>query len=166
MILDLAAHKLDLIIADRRIDPDSNIKAYNHSLGTSGITFFAQKSKYSRLKKDFPGSLNNAALLLPTLNTALRRSIDQWFEEIGITPFIVGEFDDSALLKVFGQAGMGVFCAPSVIENEILKQYYVKPVGRTTAIQEKYYAITAERRIKHPMVVHLRNMATKLFVKN
>lgn len=166
LLNDLAAHKLDLIIADRRIDPDSNIKAYNHSLGTSGITFFAQKSQYSRLKKDFPGSLNNAALLLPTLNTALRRSIDQWFEEIGITPFIVGEFDDSALLKVFGQAGMGVFCAPSVIENEILKQYYVKPVGRTTAIQEKYYAITAERRIKHPMVVHLRNMATKLFVKN
>ena len=163
LLNDLAAHKLDLIIADRRVDPDSNIKAYNHALGTSGITFFAQKSQYGKLKKDFPHSLQNAEMLLPTVNTALRRSIDQWFEEMDITPFIVGEFDDSALLKVFGQAGVGIFCAPTVIETEILAQYDVKPIGQTNAIEEKYYAITAERRIKHPMVVHLREMATKLF---
>lgn len=162
LIKDLATHKLDLVLADRRLDPDTNIKAYNHALGASGVTFFAHRSLYRPLKKHFPQSLNHTPMLLPTSNTALRRSIDLWFEENQIVPLITGEFDDSALLKVFGQAGMGAFCAPSVIEEEVLKQYDVNVIGRTTAIQEKFFAITAERKIKHPVVSRLRDTAQSM----
>ena len=161
LLTDLVSHKLDLILADRRVDPDANLKAYHHALGSSGVTFFAEKSNYREIKEGFPNSLNRYPVLLPSSNTALRLSIDQWFQEQNIVPHIVGEFDDSALLKVFGQAGIGTFCAPSIIEDEILNQYLVKIVGRTPSIQEKFYAITAERRIKHPVVVHLLKLATE-----
>ena len=98
--------------------------------------------------------------MLPTLDTVLRRAIDQWLYEQGITPYIVGEFADSALLKVFGQEGKGIFFAPDVIEKEILSQYEVAVVGRTEAVKEQFFAITAERRIKHPAVNHIREMAS------
>ena len=163
LLNDLAAHKLDLVIADRRVDPGSNFKVYNHTLGKSGVTFFASEAHHAQLKRGFPRSLQDAAILLPAPNTALRRSIDQWFEEIEIAPNIVGEFDDSALLKVFGQAGVGAFCAPTVIEDEVLNQYDVKVIGRTSRIVEKFYAITAERRIKNPIVTHITKVASSLF---
>jgi LysR family transcriptional activator of nhaA len=162
LLTDLAAHKLDLILADRQINPTLNIKAYHHALGSSGVTFFANKKLAKILRPDFPDSLHQQSFLLPTLDTTLRRAIDQWFDEIEISPYIIGEFADSALLKVFGQEGKGVFCAPSVIENEILKQYDVHIVGRTEAIQEQFFAITAERRIKHPAVNHIREMASSI----
>ena len=158
---DLVAHKLDLILADRRVDPDANLKAYNHALGSSGVTFFGNDAHWKTTRAGFPGSLHQSSMLLPASNTALRRSIDQWFEAENITPHIVGEFDDSALLKVFGQAGVGVFCAPSIIEKEILKQYRVKVLGRTKSIEERFYAITAERRIKHPVISRLCDLATE-----
>ncbi len=164
LLTDLAAHKLDLILADRQINPTLNIKAYHHALGTCGVTFFASERLATILHHEFPGSLHQQPFLLPNLDTVLRRAIDQWFDEMEISPYIVGEFADSALLKVFGQEGKGIFCAPSVIENEILKQYDVHVVGRTEAIQEQFYAITAERRVKHPAVNHIREMAsTTLF---
>lgn len=166
LLADLVSHKLDLVLADRRINPALNLKAYHHRLGTSGVTFFAHRRLAKKLAKDFPGSLHQSPLLLPATDTALRRSIDQWFDEIEITPYIVGEFDDSALLKVFGQAQLGVFCAPAVIEAEILKQYDVDAVGRTECIQEQFYAITAERRIKHPAVIHIRDTASSNLFKS
>ena len=160
LLIDLAAHKLDLILADRQINPTLNIKAYNHLLGSCGITLFADKQLAAKLKTNFPSSLNHQPFLLPTLDTVLRRAIDQWFDEQHITPYIIGEFADSALLKVFGQEGKGIFCAPDVIEKEILKQYKVEVVGRTEAVKEQFFAITAERRIKHPAVQHIREMAS------
>lgn len=165
LLTDLAAHKLDLILADRPINPALNINAYHHSLGICGVTFFADQQLARKLQKGFPASLHKRPFLLPTLDTALRRAIDQWFDEVEVSPYITGEFADSALLKVFGQAGKGVFCAPSVIENEILKQYNVYVVGRTDKIQEQFYAITAERRLKHPAVVHIRNAAFSTLFK-
>lgn len=160
LLSDLVSHKLDLVLSDRRINPALNLKAYHHPLGTSGVTFFAHRQLAKKLSLTFPGSLNQAPFLLPATDTALRRSIDQWFDEVEITPYIVGEFDDSALLKVFGQAKLGVFCAPAVIEAEILKQYDVHVVGRTNKIEEQFFAITAERRLKHPAVIHIRDIAS------
>lgn len=160
LLTDLAAHKLDLILADRQINPTLNIKAYNHLLGSCGVTLFASKQLAKKLSANFPASLTRQPFLLPTLDTVLRRAIDQWFDELDITPYIVGEFSDSALLKVFGQEGKGIFFAPTVIENEILRQYEVAVLGRSESIREQFFAITAERRIKHPAVSHIREMAS------
>ena len=165
LLKDLAVHKLDLILADQQVNPTLNIKAYNHLLGSCGVTFFANKQLAKHLKENFPTSLHRQPFLLPTVDTVLRRGIDQWFDDIGITPYIVGEFADSALLKVFGQEGKGVFCAPSVIEQEILKQYEVSVIGHTEDIREQFFAITAERRIKHPAVHHIREMASSTLFK-
>lgn len=160
LLMELVSHKLDLVLADRRINPALNLKAYHHALGTCGVSFFAHKNLANKLKDGFPESLDQAPFLLPATDTALRRVIDQWFDENNITPYIVGEFDDSALLKVFGQAQLGVFIAPAVIETEILKQYDVHVVGQSDAIEEKFFAITAERKLKHPAVIHIRDMAS------
>ena len=160
LLTELVSHKLDLVLADRRINPALNLKAYHHSLGTCGVTFFAHHNLANKLGSEFPESLNQAPFLLPATDTALRRAIDQWFGENEITPYIIGEFDDSALLKVFGQAQLGVFIAPAVIEAEILKQYDVHVLGHSQDIQEQFYAITAERRLKHPAVIHIRDTAS------
>lgn len=160
----LARHELDLVVSDVPLGPELNIKAFNHPLGYSEISFFAASSLADELRRGFPRSLDRADFLLPLPGAALRRELDRWFEAQKLQPRIVGEFDDSALLKVFGQAGLGVFAAPSVIEAEIQHQYGVVVVGRTDAIQERFFAITIERRIRHPGVVAISEAArTKLF---
>jgi LysR family transcriptional activator of nhaA len=136
-----------------------NVKAYSHLLGESGIVFFAANKFTDTLSADFPHSLDGAPMLLPMELTALRRSLDQWFNLLGIKPVIVGEFDDSALIKVLGQEGHGVFVSPKVIESEVLRQYQVQVVGHTDAVKERYYAISIERVIKHPAVVAITDAA-------
>ena len=152
ILSDLAVHKLDMVLADMPLNSSYNIKAYNHFLGGSGLTFFAKHNLSEKFKRQFPQSLNAAPLLMPTENSTIRRSIDQWFYELQIFPKVMGEFDDSALLKAFGQAGVGIFFMPTVIEKEVCEQFNVSIIGRTEKVKENFYAISAERKIKHPAV--------------
>ena len=117
------------------------------------MTLFGAARLAAKYRRRFPGSLQGAPLLLPTETTAVRRDLDQWFSEKGMRPLIVGEFEDTALLKVFGQDGVGLFPAPTVIEGEVCRQYKVRVAGRIEAVREQYYAISVERRLKHPAVV-------------
>jgi LysR family transcriptional activator of nhaA len=155
----LAAHELDLVVSDVPLGPGVSVKAFNHLLGQSEVSFFAAPALAAKLRRGFPASLDGAPVLLPMPGATLRRELDRWFEAEQLHPQIVGEFDDSALLKVFGQSGAGVFAGPSVIENEIKQQYDVNLVGRTDAIHERFYAITVERRLRHPGVVAISTTA-------
>ncbi|MGE3512249.1 MAG: transcriptional activator NhaR [Vicinamibacterales bacterium] len=156
---ELATHALDVVIADVPAPPHVRVKVFSHVLGESETTFFAAAPLAAKLRRRFPASLTNAPMLLPTLHTALRRALDQWMETEDVHPRILGEFDDTALMKAFGQGGTAVFPAPSAIEGEIVRQYRVQPVGRVKAVRERYYAISAERRLKHPGVLAITNAA-------
>lgn len=159
LLADIAVHKLDLIIADTPIGSTANVRAFNHLLGECGVTFFAARSIAKTLRKPFPECLKEVPLLLPATNTALRGALMQWLDQLNIRPRIAGEFDDSALMTAFGHAGMGVFIASSVIEQEVLRQFDVEPLGKTDRVRERYYAISAERRLRHPAVVAVSDAA-------
>jgi LysR family transcriptional activator of nhaA len=148
----LAIHELDLVVADSPIAPDTKVRAYNHEIGSCGVTVFGAPSLASRHRKRFPESLDGAPFLMPTGTTVLRRALDGWFERRGLRPQTIAEFEDSALLKVFGQAGNGLFVGPSVIEDEITRQYRVRVVGRLPEVKERFYAMSVERKVKHPAV--------------
>ena len=164
LMADLAAHRLDLVLATSAAPTDSPIKAFSHLLGESEIGFFATKSLAAKLRPGFPQSLTDAPLLLPTDRSANRRVLESWFERQGVTPRIVGELDDSALLKTFAQHGVGAFAAPLAIEAEILRQYDVVSFGRIAEPKARFYAISTERRIKHPAVAIITAAArTELF---
>ena len=165
LLADLSVHKLDLVLADAPISPTLNVKAYNHLLGESGITFFASKKEANRYRRRFPDSLDGAPMLMPTNSSSLRRALDQWFEREGIKPQIVAEIEDRALMKAFGEAGTGIFTTPTAVEDDVIAKYGVKVVARTNDIQERFYAISAERRIKHPAVATIAEAAKEsLFV--
>lgn len=151
----LAAYELDVVLSDAPLAPGSHIKAFSHLLGECGTTIFGSAALSKQLRQGFPNSLNGAPLLMPARNSLPRRTLDQWFDERDLHPKIAGEFQDSALLKVFGQAGFGVFPAPTAIEAEVCRQYKVKVVGRIAEARERYYAISAERRLKNPAVLQI-----------
>ena len=159
LLSELAVHKLDLVLSDQPVPDGLNLKAYNHRLGASGLSFFAQRRQARRYRGRFPDSLSDAPMLLPSPNSALRRRLDDWFENHELSPRIVGEFDDSALLKAFGEAGAGVFAGPSVIEEEICRMYRTSVIGQTDEIRERFYAISPERRLKHTAVVLVTDIA-------
>jgi LysR family transcriptional activator of nhaA len=164
LLAALAVHELDLVLADAPIAPTVKIRAFNHLLGECGVTVFGTAQVAAAYRRGFPRSLQGAPFLLPTDNTMLRRSLDQWFDAQGIHPLMVGEFEDSALLKTFGQTGAGLFAAPSVIEAEVRQQYGVQIVGRLETVRERFYAISVERKLKHPAVVAIAEAAhQKLF---
>jgi len=164
LLSELAVHRLDLVLSDQPMPPGIGLRAYNHRLGESGMSVFARSDIADGYAEGFPSSLNDAPMLVPTQSSATRRRLDEWLESNGITPSIVGEFDDSALLKAFGEAGVGLFAAPTVIEDEICRMYQATVVGRTMEITERFYAISAERRLKHPSVVCITERArTDLF---
>ncbi|MGZ8366131.1 MAG: transcriptional activator NhaR [Nitrospira sp.] len=159
LLADLAIHGLDLVIADTPAPPSVKIQTYNHLLGESGVTFFAAPKLAARYRRNFPRSLSGAPILLPTSNTMFRMSLNDWLVRHELHPTIVAEFEDSATLKAFGQEGHGIFPGSSATEKEICRQYQVGVVGRADSIKQKFYAITAERRLKHPAVVALCNAA-------
>jgi LysR family transcriptional regulator, transcriptional activator of nhaA len=164
LLADLALHALDLVLTDAPVPPGSTVRAYNHLLGESGVTLFATAKRAAALRRGFPKSLDGAAFLMPSDATAVRRSLSQWLEAHGVRPRLRGEFQDSALMKAFGQAGEGVFPGPSVIEEEICAQYGVAVVGRIDAVREQFYAITVERKLRHPAAVAISEAArTQLF---
>jgi len=159
LLSELAVHRLDIVLSDQAMPDGLGLKAYNHRLGESGMSFFAQKSKARGLRARFPECLDNAPMLLPSKSSVLRRRLDDWFERHELYPRIAGEFDDSALLKAFGEAGAGIFAGPSAIESEICRMYRMAVIGQTTDITERYYAISPERRLSHPSIVLITDTA-------
>ena len=155
----LAIHEIDVVLSDRPVAPGEAIRAWSHLLGESTVTVFAARDRAVQLEKDFPHCLADEPWLLPTEGTSLRASLDLWFARNGVTPKIAGEFEDRALVKTFGRAGVGVFPAPTAIESEIIDSYGCRPVGRLEEVTERYYAISAERRIKHPAVLAITERA-------
>ena len=153
LLAELAVHRLDMVIADRAMPAGVNVRAYNHFLGESGLSVFAAPELAATLMGDFPACLDNAPFLLPGAEVAMRPWLMQWFDEQRIRPRIVGEFDDSALLKAFGQAGSGVFVAPTAIADYVCTQYGVRTLGAIDAVREQIYAITTQRRLTHPAVI-------------
>lgn len=164
LVADLALHKLDVVISDAPAPPTLEYKVYNHKLGQCGLSILAVPKLAKKYRKGFPDSLTDAPMLLPTDHTAVRRSLDFWMEDREIFPEIVAEFEDSALLKVFGQAGEGIFPIPTAIEAMIKKQYGVQLVGRIPDVLDKFYAISAEKRVHHPATLMIVKQArSKLF---
>jgi LysR family transcriptional activator of nhaA len=164
LLAALASQTFDVVITDAPLSAQVKVKAFNHLLGDSGVTFFAAPELARRHRRRFPQSLDGAPLILPTDNTSLRRSVDQWFQEIGVRPRIVAEIEDSALLKVFGQHGAGIFPAPRIVADDIRRQYRVHQVGTTEQARESFFAISIERRITHPAVAAIAKAArTSLF---
>jgi len=156
---ELAVHRLDLVLSDRGIPAGMKVKAYNHPLGESSIVFFAHESIAGAYSSGFPGSLDQAPMLLPAHTNPLRRELEDWFDRTGINPVVVAEFDDSALLKAFGEAARGVFPAPSAISREVSLMYHAREIGKVSDVSERYFAISPERRIKHPAVQHITERA-------
>ncbi len=128
-------------------------------LGECGVTLYGAPDMAKKYRRQFPKSLDGAPMLLPTQNTTLRRYLEQWFDQQGVKPDIRHEFEDSAVLKVFGQAGHGLFFTPTAVEEHVTSQYAVKVVGRVEDIKERFYAISVERRLKHPAVVAISDSA-------
>lgn len=153
LVSELVLHKIDLILSDSAVTSANRVLAHNHLLGNSSISIFGVQPLARKYRKNFPKSLRQAPFLLQSPATTIRRTLDQWMEAHEIDPVIRAEFDDSALLKVFGQAGEGLFAAPTVIAKEICQQHGVVVVGEISTIQESFYAISAERRVKHPAVL-------------
>ena len=152
LLADLAVHRVDVVLSDAPIPPSIKIRAFNHLLGECGVTFMAASHLARKYRARFPSSLNGAPVLLPTRDTALRGQLEQWFEGEDLHPRIVGEFEDSALLKTFGQQGTGLFPVPDMIVEEVGRQHRSKPVGQLSGVVERFFAISVERKVKHPAV--------------
>lgn len=149
---ELAIHALDLVVADAPMTPSLRVRAFNHLLGETSVSIFGTAHLARAVRRGFPGSLHGAPMLLPTSNTAVRQSLDQWFDVHDIEPHVVGEVEDMAMLQTLGEHGLGLFAAPSVVRTEICRRYHVVCVGELEKVREKFYAISVERRISHPAV--------------
>ncbi|MGE5219144.1 MAG: transcriptional activator NhaR [Chloroflexota bacterium] len=155
----LAVHDLDVVLTDAPIEPGLNVKAFHHLLGECDVLLFANAKLAEKVCRGFPRSLDGAPFLLPTRNTILRRSLDQWFDQRDIRPKIIAEFEDNALLMVFGQRGAGIFAAPSVIKHEVERKYDVKVMGEVSSVRERFYAVSLDRKLKHPAVLAISEAA-------
>lgn len=155
----LANHVLDVVIADAPVPPDRHLKLFNHPLGESTVTLVAPATLAASLRKNFPKSLHGAPLMLPLTGTTLRRSLDAWFERHAVIPEIVAEAEDSALLNAFAADGIGAMFVPTVIAETVARRYDVVEIAEVTAVHERFWAITAERRLVHPAVIAMRSAA-------
>jgi LysR family transcriptional activator of nhaA len=155
LLVELASNHIDIILSDRPLSPGTRVMAYNHLIGESSLTFFANPQLAKTISSNFPYSLHQQPLLIPGDKSVQKLSLLTWFNELGINPTIKAEFEDSALMKLFAQAGYGIFCAPTSIEQHLTEQYQVEIVGRTSEIKERLYLISPERKLKHPAVVPL-----------
>lgn len=161
LLTELAAFRLDVVLSDAPLGPSVKIKGYSHLLAESELTVFSVEALAGKHRKDFPRSLDGAPMYLPTDDTAMRRSLEQFFHQNHVRPRLVGEFEDSALLKTFGQDGRALFPGPSIVEEEVCRQFGVVVLGHIPAIRERYYAITVDRKIKHPAVLKILDVAKK-----
>jgi LysR family transcriptional activator of nhaA len=152
LLAQLALHRLDLVIADEPMPARVSVKAFNHPLGSSAVSFFAAPRLMPRLQGEFPACLDGVPMLVPSASSAVRQQLEGWFAKHQITPVVVGEFDDAALMKAFGREGQGVFMAPSVLAEETCQQFAATAIGHTDELVESFYAVSVERRISHPCV--------------
>ncbi len=159
LVAALSVHALDLLITDAPVTPAANVRAFNHLLGESGTTIFGTPELAARYRPDFPASLHGAPFLLPLHASTIRRALDTWFQQQDVRPLVTGEYADSALMKVFGQNGHGLFAAPTVLEDEVQSQHLVEIVGRLEGVRQQFYAISAERRMEHPAVTAIARAA-------
>jgi LysR family transcriptional regulator, transcriptional activator of nhaA len=165
LLSSLTVHAVDLVLSDTPITTSHKVRAFNHSLGDSEVGLFATKAIARQYRPNFPKSLNGAPMLLPGRSSAMRRTMDGWMDRNSIHPQIRAEFDDTALLKAFGQSGEGIFPGAMAIEDEICRQYEVECVGVAMGVREPFFAISAERRIKHPAVLAITSTAKQdLFI--
>ncbi|MCG8584935.1 MAG: transcriptional activator NhaR [Pirellulales bacterium] len=159
LIQELATHNLDMVLSDSAVGSLTHVRAFNHALGECSVSIFGVADTAKAYRRRFPSSLEGAPMLLPSGSTWLRRAMDKWFDDRDIRPHVAAEFDDSALMKVFGQSGLGLFPGPSAIEHEICRQYNVRVIGRLDEVREQYFAISVERKLKHPAVVAISEAA-------
>lgn len=165
LLAELALHRLDMVVADRPLPSDVRVRGFNHKLGESDVAFFATPA-LAKVCQQFPACLHQSAFLIPGEDSSMRARLEQWLEAQHLAPRIVGEFDDGALMKAFGQAGCGIFPAAAVNGNEVETQYGVREIGRTSAVREAFYAITGERRITHPAVLLITEAARDSLFSN
>jgi len=159
LLSEIALHGLDIVLSDIPATPSSGTRLFNHLLGESEVAVFAAPFIAKDYYQNFPRCLNGAPFVLPTVNTALRRMLNQWFDEQDINPEVLAEIEDSTLLKTFGSSGVGLFFSPTVVALEIQKQYGVHMLGIANGIHERFYAVTAQRKLKHPLVVDILRQA-------
>ena len=159
LLAELALHRLDLVIADEPLSRKVAVKAFNHVLGSSSMSFFCAPSLQPALRGPFPACLNGAPMLIPSAASSVRQQLDAWFIRHQLQPRVVGEFDDGALMQAFGREGRGVFLAPTVLEDETASLYNASVLGRSDEMVENFYAISVERRIKHPCVAAITHAA-------
>ncbi|GAD01812.1 transcriptional regulator [Agarivorans albus MKT 106] len=159
LLAELALNRLDLVLADGPVPPGLGVRGFNHALGESGVSFVASPSIAKSLQANFPACLDGAPLLIPSEINLMHVRLLQWFDKQNIHPQIMGEFDDSALMKTFGQAGVGAFIVPTAIADEVVNQYGVELIGSIQDVREQFFAITAERRIANPAVVAITESA-------
>jgi len=159
LLAQLALNRLDLVIADEPMSKRLNVRAFNHALGRSSMAFFATPALARQLQGSFPQCLNDFPLLIPGVQASVRQQLEAWLTRHSITPRIVGEFDDGALMTAFGRQGKGVFMVPSVMETETTTQFGVQCVGRTDELVDEFFAVSVERRITHPCVVAITDAA-------
>lgn len=165
LLAQLAAHRLDIVLADEPPSSSHRIRVFDHKLGESGVTFFATAPLSGKLRKRFPKSLHEAPALLPAESTSLRRSLDRWFQEIGVYPQVVADFEDAALMKVIAAEGRGFIALPSVVSDEAVARFSLRAIGTSDRCRVEFHAITAERRISHPAVSMITQEARVLFAK-
>lgn len=159
LFAEIAVHRLDLVIADRPLPPALGVKGHSHSLGRTGLAFFAVDALADRYEPGFPQSLNGAPMLIPGDGSTMQMGLTRWFSDHGIEPRFVGEFDDSALMKAFGKAGMGIFPASAILAEEMREQFSARMIGRAEGLSTEYHAISVERKLSHPAVVAISEAA-------
>jgi LysR family transcriptional regulator, transcriptional activator of nhaA len=159
LLAELALHRLDLVISDAPIPASVSVRAFNHRLGATGLSFFATPSLRKRCAGEFPQCLDGAPLLMPNEDSAVGQRLRSWFQARSLNPKVVGEFDDNALAKEFGRRGAGIFIGPTVLTREIEKQFACKAMGVATDVEAEFFAISVERRVTHPCVVAITQAA-------
>jgi LysR family transcriptional regulator, transcriptional activator of nhaA len=155
----LAVQRLDLVIADEPMGKQLSVKAFNHTLGATPMSFFCSPALKRSLGPDFPRNLDGAPMLKQGASSAMRQRLELWLATHQLHPRTVGEFDDAALMKAFGREGRGVFMSPTVLDVETCEQYGVEVLGRSDELVEEFFAISVERRITHPCVVAITRAA-------
>ena len=153
LLAQLSIQELDVVLSDTPIGPPAKVRAYNHLLGECGTTFFATPELSRKYRRRFPEVLQDMPMLLPAGNTTVRRTLDQWLDALQIMPVVVGQFEDFALLRQFGEAGAGIFAAPSLLEKQFRQERKLRVVGRADTVRNRFFAISVERKLKHPAVV-------------
>lgn len=165
LVADLAIHTLDLVLTDAPIAPTIRVRAFNHALGECSVTVFGVAKLAAAYQKGFPRSLDGAPFILPNEGSALRRTFEQWCVENALRPRVVAEVDDSALLMTLGEGGLGLFAAPSIVEAEVSRQYGVRSLGKLDRVRERFFALSIDRKLKHPAVVAICDRAREELAK-